>query len=212
MTNRHLMVAVCALGFLALAAFSAGAAGSGEKGTTSGGPATIQYAYWGDQNEEVSTTNLLKVFMDKNPNIKVEGLRFGSNTEFDQKITTLAAAGTLPDVSTFYEPNVLTWGMSGKFVDLTDFYKKGPAKLDAIKFITPDGKIVGISVANEIQVIWYNKKIFEQAGLPYPPAEPSKAWTWDQFVDVAKKLTKDANGRTPNDAGFDKDNIRTFGA
>jgi multiple sugar transport system substrate-binding protein len=202
----------CALAFVALAAFSAGATGSGEKAAPSGGPATLQYAYWGDQNEEVSTTNLLKVFMDKNPNIKVEGLRFGSNTEFDQKITTLAAAGTLPDVSTFYEPNVLTWGMSGKFVDLTSFYKKGPAKLDAIKFITPDGKIVGISVANEIQVIWYNKKIFDAAGLPYPPADPKKAWTWDQFVDVAKKLTKDANGKTPNDAGFDKDNIRTFGA
>ena len=176
------------------------------------GPLTIQYAYWGDQNEETTTTALLKVFMDKNPSVKVDGVRFGTNVEFNDKITTLAAAGTLPDVSTFYEPNVLTWGMSGKFVDLTDFYKKGAPKLDAIKFVTPDGKIVGISVANEIQVIWYNKKIFDAAKLPYPPAEASKAWTWDQFVDVAKKLTKDAKGRTPNDKGFDKNNIRTFGA
>ncbi|MCX7030629.1 MAG: sugar ABC transporter substrate-binding protein [Spirochaetes bacterium] len=175
-------------------------------------PAKIQYGYWGDQNEEISTTALLKTFMEKNPKITVEGLRFGSNTEFNDKITTLAASGTLPDVSTFYEPNVLTWGMAGKFVDLTDFYKKGSPKLDAIKFVTPDGKIVGVSVANEIQVIWYNKKIFDAAKLPYPPAEASKAWTWDEFVDVAKKLTKDAKGRTPNDAGFDKNNIRTFGA
>jgi multiple sugar transport system substrate-binding protein len=150
--------------------------------------------------------------MDKNPNIKVQGTRFGSNTQFNDKITTLAAAGTLPDVSTFYEPNVLTWGMSGKFVDLTDFYKKGSPKLDVITFVTPDGKIVGISVANEIQVIWYNKRIFDAAKQPYPPAEASKAWTWNQFVDISKKLTRDMNGKTPNDNGFDPKNIRTFGA
>jgi multiple sugar transport system substrate-binding protein len=202
MRRRFFMTAVITGAFLLLIALSAGTAA----------PVTIQYGYWGDQNEEISTTALLKTFMDKNPNIKVEGLRFGSNTEFNDKITTLAASGNLPDVSTFYEPNVLTWGMSGKLVDLTDFYKKAAPKLDAIKFVTPDGKIVGISVANEIQVIWYSKPIFDAAKLPYPPAEASKAWTWNQFIDVAKKLTKDANDKTPNDAGFDKDNIKTFGA
>ncbi len=176
------------------------------------GPLTLQYAFWGDQNEVDTTTNLINGFMKENPNIKVELLHFGTNSEFNDKITTLAASKTLPDVSTFYEPNVLTWGMNGQFVDLTDFYKKGSPKLDAIKFVTPDGKIVGVSVANEIQVIWYNKKLFDQAKLPYPPAEASKAWSWDQFVDVAKKLTKDAKGRTPNDRGFDPKNVRTFGA
>jgi multiple sugar transport system substrate-binding protein len=173
---------------------------------------TIKYAFWGDQNELATTTAQIQRFMDKNPGIKVELLHFGTNNEFNDKVTTLAASGDLPDVSTFLEPNVLTWGMNGQFVDLTDFYKKASPKLDAIKFITPDGKIVGISVANEVQVIWYSKKLFDDAKLPYPPADPAKAWTWDQFVDVAKKLTKDASGKTPNDPGFDARNVRTFGA
>jgi len=180
--------------------------------TASADTVNLQYGYWGDQNEETSTNALLQTFMDANPGIHVDGLRFGSNTDFNDKITTLAAAGNLPDVSTFYEPNVLTWGMNGQFVDLTDFYKKGPPKLSVITFVTPDGKIVGISVANEIQVIWYNKRIFDAANLPYPPANPAKAWTWAQFVSVAKKLTRDSNGKTPNDKGFDPSNIRTFGA
>jgi multiple sugar transport system substrate-binding protein len=186
--------------FMFLAAGAAGAA-----------PVTIQYAYWGDQNEETSTMALLKTFMDANPDITVTGLRFGSNTDFSDKITTLAAAGTLPDVSTFYEPNVLTWGMNGQFVDLTDFYKNANPKLDAIKFVTPDGKIVGISVANEIMVLWYNKRIFDAAGLPYPPADPKKAWTWAQFISVAKKLTRDSSGKTPDQTGFNPKNIRSYG-
>jgi multiple sugar transport system substrate-binding protein len=179
--------------------------------TGTAAPVTIQYAYWGDQNEETSTMALLQKFMDANPDITVTGLRFGSNTDFNDKITTLAAAGTLPDVSTFYEPNVLTWGMNGQFVDLTDFYKKANPKLDAIKFITPDGKIVGISVANEIMVLWYNKRIFDAANLPYPPSDPKKAWTWTQFINVAKKLTRDATGKTPDQAGFNAKNIRSYG-
>src|SRR5208283_3493301 len=182
MTQRPLITVISVLGMLLLVALSAGATGGAEKAAPSGGPATITYAYWGDQNEETTTTALLKVFMDKNSGSTVNGQRFGSNTEFSDKITTLAASGTLPDVSTFYEPNVLTWGMNGQFVDLTDFYRKGAPKLDAIKFVTPDGKIVGISVANEVMVIWYSKKIFDAAGLPYPPAEAGKAWNWDQFV------------------------------
>ncbi len=175
------------------------------------GPVTLQYAFWGDQNEINATNAYLNGYMAKHPNVKIDALNFGSNTDFNTKITTLAASNTLPDLGYFYEPNVLTWGMSGKFVDLTDFYKSQPAKLDAIKFVTPDGKIVGVSVANEIQVIWYSKKMFDAAHLPYPPADASKAWSWDKFVQVAKLLTKDARGRTPNDKGFDPQNIRQFG-
>ena len=212
MVRKGIVLLAGVLVLLSTAVLTVSAGGTSEKSATTAGPVKLTYAYWGDQNEETSTTALLKTFMDQNPGIQVDGQRFGSNTEFADKITTLAASGTLPDVSTFYEPNVLTWGMNGQFVDLTDFYKKGPARLDALKFITPDGKIVGISVANEIQVIWYSKKLFDAAGIPYPPADPSKAWTWDQFVSVAKKLTKDANGKTPDDPGFDPNNIRTFGA
>lgn len=207
MAKRALMVVACSAALMLLGVLPAAAGGQAE----STGPVTLQYAFWGDQNEINATNAYLNSYMQKHPNVKIEPLNFGSNTDFNTKVTTLAASNTLPDLGYFYEPNVLTWGMNGKFVDLTDFYKSQPAKLDAIKFVTPDGKIVGISVANEIQVIWYSKKMFDAAGLPYPPADASKAWSWDKFVQVAKQLTKDANGKTPNDAGFDPQNIHQFG-
>ncbi|MGO9411117.1 MAG: ABC transporter substrate-binding protein [Spirochaetia bacterium] len=207
MAKRALMVVACSAALMLLGVLPAAAGGQAE----STGPVTLQYAFWGDQNEINATNAYLNSYMQKHPNVKIEPLNFGSNTDFNTKVTTLAASNTLPDLGYFYEPNVLTWGMNGKFVDLTDFYKSQPAKLDAIKFVTPDGKIVGISVANEIQVIWYSKKMFDAAGLPYPPADASKAWSWDKFVQVAKQLTKDANGKTPNDAGFDPQNVHQFG-
>jgi len=203
-----LVLAFAVLSALA-AAVLAGASGQGE---LLGGPVTLQYAFWGDQDVIDATNACLNRYMAKNPNVKIEALNFGSSAQFDTEVTTLAAGGSLPDLGYFSAPNVLPWGISGQFVDLTDVYKKGPARLDALKFVTPDGRIVAVSVSNEIQVIWYNKKPFDQAGLPYPPAEAGRAWNWDQFVGVARKLTRDANGRGPDDSGFDPSNVRGFGA
>jgi multiple sugar transport system substrate-binding protein len=54
--------------------------------------------------------------------------------------------------------------------------------------------------------------MFDEAGVDYPPTTLDKAWKWDDFVKVAKKLTFDAKGNTPDDKGFDKDSIVQYGA
>lgn len=188
------------------------ATGQGEKAAGAGGQVSLKYDFWGDQNEVNATNAYMEAYMKLHPNVKIVPLHMGASTDFMSKINTLAASDSLPDLGYFIEPGVLQWGMAGRFVDLSDFYKSQPEKLSVLKFTTPDGKIVGISVANEIHVIWYNKKLFDKAGLPYPPADAAKAWSWDHFVEVAKQLTLDANGNTAATATFDSQNIRQFGA
>jgi multiple sugar transport system substrate-binding protein len=56
--------------------------------------------------------------------------------------------------------------------------------------------IFGISSCTVSPVLYYNKTVFDEAGLDYPPSDPAEAWTWDEFADVAKKLTKVENGKT----------------
>ena len=150
--------------------------------------------------------------MADNPGIKIEALGFGSNTDFNNRITILQASNTLPDLGYFDGSTVLAWGMNGQLVDLTELYKSPPAKLDSLRFVTPNGRIVGVSVANDAQVLWYNRKMFDAAGLAYPPAKASKAWSWDRFVQVARQLTKDADGKTPDDPDFAPQSTRSFGA
>jgi multiple sugar transport system substrate-binding protein len=58
---------------------------------------------------------------------------------------------------------------------------------------------------------FYARDVFDEAGIDYPPNDPDEAWTWDEFVDVCIKLTKDANGLTPADEGFDPENIVRYG-
>ncbi|MBU3110074.1 extracellular solute-binding protein [Clostridium lacusfryxellense] len=48
-----------------------------------------------------------------------------------------------------------------------------------------DGKTYGIPSSPTYWLVFYNKKIFDDAGVAYP----SGYWTWDQYVETAKKLT-----------------------
>jgi multiple sugar transport system substrate-binding protein len=75
-----------------------------------------------------------------------------------------------------------------------------------------DGKTVGYSNANEVLALWFNKSMFDSAGIDYPPATLDTAWSWDEFLDVAKQLTIDINGNNAHSADFDKNNIVQYGA
>ena len=59
-----------------------------------------------------------------------------------------------------------------------------------------NGHIYGISSCIVCPVLYYNMNMFDDAGVPYPPHNPDKAWTWDEFVSVAKKLTLEKGGKT----------------
>ena len=59
-----------------------------------------------------------------------------------------------------------------------------------------DGKIYGTSSCVVAPVLYYNKDLFDKAGPPYPPSNPEEAWTWDEFLEIAKQLTIEENGRS----------------
>jgi multiple sugar transport system substrate-binding protein len=183
----------------------AAAAQSGEK-------IKLTYSHWGSEDEKASTKATLDAFMKANPNIEVEQMYIpDSGDPYLEKMTAMAASATLPDAALFPDPNTLDWALKDMFLDLSDIYTGEHEKVDAVTFRTPDGKIAGVAGAQEIALLWYNKDMFDAAGIAYPPAEVDKAWTWDQFVDTAKQLTVDTNGKKAGESGFDPQNVDHFG-
>jgi multiple sugar transport system substrate-binding protein len=53
-----------------------------------------------------------------------------------------------------------------------------------------------------------NVNAFKRAGLEVPDLDN---WTWDQYADLAQRLTVDSNGRRPTESGFDPATIVQFG-
>jgi len=193
------------LSLLMLAGFA------GIKGAGEGERVKITYSYWGAADEADATTAAANRFNESQDRIEVEVLTFPWET-YVSKLISLAAAGELPDTGIMMESAVIQWAQEGMLADVSGMYAEGESKpLDSLAF-TYEGKPVAYSVANEILLMYYNKDMFDAAGTAYPSANPEEAWTWEEFVEVAKKLTLDVNGKTPNDEGFDKESIVQYGA
>lgn len=135
--------------------------------------------------------------------------------EYLSKLNTLSAAGQMPDVFALPEGNVYQWASEGQVMDLAPAYKDAGIDLDKTyipQVLFRQGEHVwGVGYDIASLFLYYNKDLFDAAGVEYPSSDASNPWTWDQYVDAAKKLTKDMNGKTPNDDGFDYDNVATYG-
>lgn len=173
---------------------------------------TITFSCWETGTGKEVMIDAIERFEEENPDINVEIMFIPS--EYQIKMTAMSVSDTLPDMGYFTENSVLLWAQNDKLLDLTDMFEESPLsdKLDMCKFTDADGKVVAASVANEVLLLFYNKDLFDEAGLAYPPANVEDAWTWDEFVEVAKKLTKDRDGNTADAANFDSSRIRTYGA
>ena len=172
----------------------------------------ITYSFWGTPDEAAEVQKTADRFNGEQNRIEVKVMNIPHDT-YIERLNTMAVARQLPDCGIMSEAAVLQYATNGYLADVSGMYGAGESKpLDSLAFKGPDGKTVAYSVANEILLLYYNKDMFDKAGIPYPPSSAADAWNWDQFVDTAKKLTLDANGRNPNTAGFDRNRIVQYGA
>jgi multiple sugar transport system substrate-binding protein len=133
-----------------------------------------------------------------------------------EKMTANAAAGTLPDVQYVFTNQVRRFIAQGAFLDLNpfvtrygldlrDFYPNLFAPLEFEK----DGVqgLYGIPTNAAPEVVFYNKHMFDRAGLGYPTDE----WTLEDMRAAARKLTLDKSGRNAEDPAFDKSQVVQWG-
>lgn len=130
-----------------------------------------------------------EAFMKKYPDVEVKVTTIPV-TGYDQKILTMIAGGKAPDI--FGTGDVVIPTIVGKNYaldlkplmeaddfDTSDFYP------DVIDGLTYEGKVVGLTDNWDTQVLYYNRELFERAGVE----EPTNDWTWDDYEAAAKKLT-----------------------
>jgi multiple sugar transport system substrate-binding protein len=85
-----------------------------------------------------------------------------------------------------------------------------------LEFTKDEGVLVGLPFALFPSFIYYNKKLFDEAQLPYPPHKvgeqyDGKPWDLENFQNLAMKLTVDANGNDATMAEFDPTQVTQFG-
>ncbi|WP_088043074.1 sugar ABC transporter substrate-binding protein [Bacillus sp. EAC] len=180
--------------FLTLALGLLGLAGcSSSDQTSSDGKVEITYGFW-DKKQVPAINEIIKLFNEKYPDIKVK-TELTPYAQYFQKLETAATGGALPDVLWMNGPHVVQYAEGKVILPLSDMAKKDNYSLDnypksLVDLYTVDGKLFGIPKDFDTTGLWYNKKIFDEAGLPYP----DDSWDWNKLKEVATKLTNKGKG------------------
>ncbi|ACI18773.1 ABC transporter substrate-binding protein [Dictyoglomus thermophilum] len=146
---------------------------------------TIRFATWDTGELYKIEQEIAKRFEREYPNIKVQVESYGDS--FDQKLAASFGAKNPPDVMymwdfpTYYESLIPLDDLlkQDKSINLNDYY---PALFNYCKY---EGKLYGLPVGFTSHVIYYNKDLFKTQKI----TTPSTNWTWDEFIEKARKLT-----------------------
>jgi len=126
----------------------------------------------------------------------------------------VAGGGGIADVIEYYTGGAASWYDHHLVIDLRPYITDDvratmPSELWQAR-TAPDGAVFESgTISGEPNVIYYNPALLAEAGID-PPALGS-AWTWDQFLANAKKLTVDKNGKYLGEAGFDASHVVQWG-
>jgi multiple sugar transport system substrate-binding protein len=161
---------------------------------TSAAPVKITYMEWGDPAELDVWKAIVSDFEAANPNISVD-VQVSDWDSYWTKLKTLLAASSSPDVFAMDAPLYLDYQARGSLLNLQPYIDKNPGMLDGLfpntleAYKTPQGYF-GLPRDFQTIVVFYNKDMFDKAGVAYPKAD----WTYDDLRATAKTLTKDTNG------------------
>lgn len=168
--------------------------GSSTKQETKG-PVTIKFSTW-DYELDPGLVNLVNQFQKDHPDIKIEVVEIDSSS-YTQKLSIMLNGGSDVDVIMIKDADTTkSLFDKGQLTDLRSYVQKDNIDLAAFNGLTknftmPDGSLVGLPIRSDWYIMYYNKDIFDKAGVPYP----SNDWTWKEFEETAKKLTS-GSGQT----------------
>lgn len=161
---------------------------SGDSGESDGGELSV--SIW-DTNQEPGLKEILADFTEET-GIKTK-LTVVKWDEYWTMLEAGAQGGSLPDVFWMHSNESERYMSNDMLLDLTDKIAESD-KIDPENYpediwglYTYDDKYYAVPKDVDTIALWYNKTMFDEAGLAYPTAD----WTWDDVSEVAKKLTKD---------------------
>ncbi len=201
---------VAALVLAGVMVFSLSACGGGgsESGgdSSGGGGGSLSVMIW-DTFQEPGLTEIINDFSEET-GIDAE-IQVVTWDDYWTLLSAGAQGGSMPDVFWMHSNEAERYMSNEMLLDLTDRIaesdsidlSKYPA--DITELYTYDDKNYAVPKDVDTIALWYNKTLFDEAGIAYPTAD----WTWDDLYEAAKALTKDgvygfACSATNNQAGY----------
>ena len=189
------LLAACGGGAPAAAPTAAPAAGGASGAPAADTTATLTISDFGGEADKKIYADAHARFKKKYPNVTIVDNFTPVTTwsEYSNKITTQVAGGQSPDIINIAIEGARLLQSKGLLQPLDEFIANDPSAKELTDDVDPaliapfkiDGKTWYIPHSWNNMIIYYNTKIFKDAGIDPPKPD----WTWDDFLGIAKKLT-----------------------
>ena len=147
-------------------------------------PVTITYAHFsGSGAQEETLKQMIEIFESKTPDIKVD-VQITGYEDYVTKLATTVGGGNPPDVFEMNMENFLSYMLRGACADLTGKIDTANYSEGTLAAVSSEGKIYAVPMSFSTCVLFYNKDLFDQAGVAYPTDE----WTWADAQAAAEKI------------------------
>lgn len=194
LVKSRVLLAACAAALLAAAGCtSSGSPATAVQSSSFGVNAKGTVTFWARTVSKDLAQKLVTEFNASHKNLQVK-LTLTSITNDVTSLATSIRAGDPPDVVGLNDIDVPTFTREGAFMDLTQYINKLPYKgalsPGHVGLATYQGKEYGVPYWADLSVLWYNKQLFQRAGLD--PASPPT--TYAQILADAQKINKLGHG------------------
>ena len=178
--------------------------------------AQLVFRTW-DENAAKAYDQTFAKFTAANPGITVK-TEVVAWADYFTKLRTDIAGGSAPDIFWLNNSYLAPYARNGNLVDINATLGADAAGAwvpSVVKQFTVDGKLWGVPQTSDGGIaVYYNKKLVADAGLS--EADIAKlAWSPsggdNSLLTVAEELTKDASGKTADQAGFDAKHVKQYG-
>ena len=155
---------------------------------------TLNWALW-DAKTATYWSAVADAYMEQHPNVTIEMTDLGSQDYMTVLATDLSGDGSDFDIVTVKDvPGYATLVSKGVLEDLSGRIESDGLDLSVYngttEQVTVDGALYELPFRSDFWVLYYNKKLFDDAGVDYPTND----MTMEQYDALARSVTKEGFG------------------
>lgn len=147
-----------------------------------------------DANTTGYLTAQKEAYEASHPGVTIEYIDVSSQ-DYDTKVAAMLAGGDTSDIYMVKDiPALLNWYDAGYTLNLNDYMKK--ANYDVSGFVgmetnyAMNGEQIALPFRSDFEILFYNKDLFDAAGVPYPTNDMS----WEEYKEKALKVADPSKG------------------
>jgi multiple sugar transport system substrate-binding protein len=163
-------------------------AGSGSVLAQSSAPVTLTYFTFSAAPDHLADLDtMVQAFEAQHPNITID-VQTAPYADYFTKLQTAVAGGTAPDTFELNYENFVTYASAGSLLDISEQAAPVAATYypNAYGVFAQDGKQYGLPESFSDVLLFYNKDLFDAAGVAYPSVD----WKWADELAAAQQLTQ----------------------